>query len=351
MAIEFLNTLFVLTEGAYVHLDGETVRVESQGTKLKQVPLHTLGSIVVFGLVSISPYLMRRCAEDGRAISYMDINGRFLARVVGRETGNVLLRKAQFVAHSNHQSSCDIARSIVAGKLQNSRGVLARAVRDNRDMTDGSRSDDRSTRLQTSLDEIAILLKQLPVAASLDTIRGIEGNAAANYFEAFDSMILQQRTDFRFDGRSRRPPRDRVNALLSFLYALLANDCRAAVEAVGLDSQIGFLHALRPGRQALAMDLMEEFRAPIADRLALTLINRKQVNGEDFKVRPGDSVLLTEDGRKKVIVAYQKRKQTLVTHPCLKSKIPLGLIPHLQARILARHIRGDLNDYTPYLPG
>lgn len=351
MAVEFLNTLFVLTEGAYVHLDGETVRVECQGTKLKQVPLHTLGSIVVFGLVSISPYLMSRCAEDGRAVSFMDMNGRFLARVVGRETGNVLLRKAQYDAYSNSRSACEIARCVVAGKLQNCRGVLSRAIRDNRNSSESMRSEERCINIQGSLNEIAALLKTLPKAGSLDTIRGIEGNAAASYFEAFDSMILQQRTDFRFDGRSRRPPRDRVNALISFLYALLANDCRSAIEAVGLDSQIGFLHAIRPGRQALALDLMEEFRAPFADRLALTMINRKQISGDDFKVRPGDSVLLTEEGRKKVIVAYQKRKQTQVTHPSLKSKIALGLIPHLQARILARHIRGDLDRYTPYIPG
>ena len=347
MSAELLNTLFVMTQNAWVHLDGDTVRVESDGETLNQVPLHHLGSVVVFGQVSVSPYLMQRCAEDGRTITYLNPDGRFLARVVGPTSGNVLLRTAQFQTHTSEPGSAAIARCIVAGKLQNSRAVLARALRE---LPEGTRASGQAETLQKAVAEVDGLLGGLACCLSVETIRGAEGHGASAYFEAFDSMILAQRTDFRFDTRSRRPPRDRVNALLSFLYALLANDCTSALEGVGLDPQIGFLHALRSGRPALSLDLMEEFRAPLADRLALTLINRKQIGPDDFQERPGQSVLLTKDGRKKVIVAYQKRKQTEIAHPLLKTKTPLGLTPHLQARILARHLRGDMPEYVPFVP-
>lgn len=350
MAAELLNTLFVMTQGAYVHLDGETVKVELKGETLKQTPLHHLGSIVVFGLVSVSPWLMHKCAEDGRAVTFMDVNGRYLARVEGATSGNVLLRKAQWEASGAPAAAADIARRIVAGKLQNSRSVVLRALRDLNDSGASEARQAGKAALEQAARELAARIQALPQAGSMDAIRGEEGHGAQAYFEAFDAMITAQRTDFRFDSRSRRPPRDRVNALLSFLYAVLANDCRAALEGVGLDPQVGFLHALRPGRPALALDLMEEFRAPVADRLALTLINRRQVGADDFRVRPGESVLLTEDGRKKVIVAYQTRKQTEVAHPLLKTKTPLGLVLHLQARLLARCLRGDIPAYTPYIP-
>jgi CRISPR-associated protein Cas1 len=344
---ELLNTLYVFTQGAYVHLEGDTVRVDLKDERLKQTPLHHLGAIVTFGLVTVSPYLMHRCAEDGRAVTFMDVNGRFLARVEGATSGNVLLRKAQYETHRDESAAAAVARCIVAGKLQNCRGVLNRAIRE---AGEGQRAKEAVAALSRAAEAIAGQLKSLEEARSLDAVRGAEGHGSAAYFEAFDSLITQQRTDFRFDSRSRRPPKDRVNALLSFLYALLVNDCRAACEGVGLDPQFGFLHAIRPGRPALALDLMEEFRAPFADRLALTLINRKQIGPEDFRERPGGAVLLNEDGRKKVVVAYQTRKQTEVSHPMLKTRVPLGVVPHLQARILARCLRGDIPFYTPFIP-
>lgn len=347
MALELLNTLYVLTQGAYVHLEGETVRVDLKDERLKQTPLHHLGAIVTFGLVTVSPYLMHRCAEDGRAITFMDANGRYLARVEGATSGNVLLRKAQYETHRDESAAATVARCIVAGKLQNCRAVLNRAIRE---AGEGKRAKDAVAALSRAAEAIAGQLKSLGQARSLDAVRGAEGHGSAAYFEAFDALITQQRTDFRFDTRSRRPPRDRVNALLSFLYALLMNDCRAACEGVGLDSQFGFLHAIRPGRPALALDLMEEFRAPLADRLALTLINRRQIGPEDFRERPGGAVLLNEEGRKKVVAAYQTRKQTEVSHPLLKTGVPLGVIPHLQARVLARCLRGDIPFYTPFIP-
>ncbi|BCW98132.1 MAG: CRISPR-associated endonuclease Cas1 1 [Armatimonadota bacterium] len=347
MTTELLNTLYVFTQGAYVHLDGDTVRVDLKDERLKQTPLHHLGAIVTFGLVTVSPYLMHRCAEDGRAVTFMDVNGRFLARVEGATSGNVLLRKAQYETHRDESAAAAVARCIVAGKLQNCRGVLNRAIRE---AGEGQRAKEAVAALSRAAEAVAGQLKSLEEARSLDAVRGAEGHGSAAYFEAFDSLITQQRTDFRFDSRSRRPPKDRVNALLSFLYALLVNDCRAACEGVGLDPQFGFLHAIRPGRPALALDLMEEFRAPFADRLALTLINRKQIGPEDFRERPGGAVLLNEDGRKKVVVAYQTRKQTEVSHPMLKTRVPLGVVPHLQARILARCLRGDIPFYTPFIP-
>lgn len=349
MASELLNTLFVMTEGSWAHLDSETVRVEKDGVTIKQTPLMHLGSIVLFGLIGVSPYLMRRCAEDGRAITFLDTHGRFLARVEGRTTGNVLLRKAQFESCQSKESCAAIASDIVRGKLQNSRNVLARAAREIAQAT-GARAAEHAEQLRQASAALSPLIQQIDAAADLDSLRGLEGHGASVYFDAFDAMIREQRTDFQFSVRSRRPPRDRVNALLSFIYALMTTDCRGALEGVGLDSQFGFLHAIRPGRPALSLDLAEEFRAPLADRLALTLINRKEIDAADFEVRPGHSVLLTTDGRKKVIVAYQKRKQTEIEHPLLKTKVALGLMPHVQARVLARRLRGDIPAYVPFVP-
>lgn len=344
MNAELLNTLFVMTQGAYVRLDGETVKVEAEGSRLTQTPLLHLGGIVLFGQVGVSPYLVQRCAEDGRSITYLDMNGRYLARMVGATSGNVLLRKAHYEAFSSPARTLTIARQFVAGKLQNSRAVLRRALRE-------GGAGDSSPVLQASIAQMENLLRELGLAASLETLRGIEGHGASAYFDAFDVMITQQRTHFRFAGRSRRPPRDRMNCLLSFLYALASTDCRTALEGVGLDPQFGFLHSIRSGRPALCLDLVEEFRAPLADRLALSLVNLKQIDVDDFQERPGPSFLLTDEGRKKVIVAYQKRKQREISHPLLKKKVPLGLVPHLQARILARHLRGEIPSYAPFIPG
>ena len=344
MTRELLNTLFVTTPDAYVRLDHDTIKVEAGGTKLAQVPLHHLGSIMLFGNAMISPQAMHRCARDGRCINLMDFAGRFQARVVGPVCGNVLLRQAQYEAHRNAAPTLEIARSIVAGKIRNTCYVVTRAAREVKEL-------EAQEALRAAAAALAELLAQLPASSNIDVARGIEGQASAVYFAVFGEMITASTEDFSFRTRSRRPPRDRVNTLLSFLYSLLTADCIAACEGVGLDPQFGFLHVLRPGRSSLALDLMEEFRAYMVDRLTLTLINRKQIRPEHFETREGagESVLLTAEGRKAVLTAYQARKQEEVVHPLLKERAPLGLIPHLQARLLARHLRGDLDTYLPFL--
>ena len=343
MTRELLNTLFVMTPDAYVRLDHDALKVEADGVKLAQVPLHHLGSVMLFGNAMMSTQAMHRCASEGRAINLMDYGGRFKARVVGPMCGNVLLRQAHYEAQRDEGRTREIARSIVAGKIKNCYQSAMRAARDTKVEEDG-------TALRACGRALGVLLESLPLQESTEAVRGIEGQAAALYFEVFGAMILVPADDFSFRLRTRRPPRDRVNALLSFLYALLSSDCTAACEGVGLDPQFGFLHALRPGRPSLALDLMEEFRPILADRLVLTLINRKQIRPEHFDQREeaGESVLLTEAGRKIVLGAYQDRKKEEVPHPLLKEKAPLGLLPHLQARLLARHLRGDLDGYIPF---
>ena len=344
MTRELLNTLFVMTPDAYVRLDHDALKVEADGAKLAQVPLHHLGSVMLFGNAMMSTQAMHRCAAEGRAVNLMDYGGRFKARVVGPLCGNVLLRQAQYEAQRSDARTAEIARAIVAGKIKNCHQSVMRAARD-------TKSAEDSAALKACAAALGLLLQSLPLQPSTDAVRGVEGQAAALYFDVFGSMIFAAPDDFSFRLRTRRPPRDRVNALLSFLYALLAADCTAACEGVGLDPQFGFLHALRPGRPSLALDLMEEFRPCLADRLVLTLINRKQVRPEHFEPRDdaGDSVLLTEAGRKIVLGAYQDRKKEEVPHPLLKEKAPFGLLPHLQARLLARHLRGDLDSYIPFL--
>ena len=338
----FLNTLYVGTQNAVVRLDNDQVKVELEGEKLLQVPLHHLGSIVLFGLVHPTVPLMARCADDGRTLAFMTEWGRFRARVQGKTSGNVLLRKAQYDFHANNALSLEHGRKIVAGKLQSARLVLLRAAREAKpSLRDGF---DAAVEVHESA------LSALPGCLTLDEVRGQEGMAAQEYFEVFDGMITAQRTDFRFDGRSRRPPRDSVNCLMSFLYSLWVNDTVSALEGVGLDPQFGILHVLRPGRPALALDLVEEFRSVVLDRLCLSLINRRQVSAGSFVVREGGSVMLTDEGRKEVLVAYQRRKQQEVKHPGFKEKVPIGLLPHVQARILARVFRGDLEHYHPYRP-
>lgn len=343
MTRELLNTLFVMTPNAFVRLDHDTLKVEAEGSKLAQVPLHHLGAVLLFGNAMISTQAMHRCAEEGRGVSFLDFGGRFKARMVGPTSGNVLLRQAQYEAHRDPARSLSIARAIVAGKIKNLRQVVARAARD-------TKSDEDGKAFRTCAETLAGLLVSLPLQATTDAVRGVEGQAAALYFEVFGAMIAAPSDQFSFRLRTRRPPRDRVNALLSFVYALLTADCVAGCEGVGLDPQFGFLHVLRPGRPSLALDLMEEFRPCLADRLVLTLINRKQIRPEHFDERAdaGDSVLLNETGRKIVLGAYQIRKQEEVVHPLLKDKAPLGLLPHLQARLLARHLRGDLPSYLPF---
>ena len=342
MSRELLNTLFVMSPRAFLRLDGDTVKVEVGGEKKLQVPLLHVSAIVLFGDSTLSSALMMRCAREDREITFLDFSGRFRCRVVGPVSGNVLLRKAQFEAQACPARTLVIARAFVAGKIKNTRQTLMRAARE-------SLNADSARLLTAEAEKLAALLLSLPNSVTLDEARGVEGQAAACYFSVFGSMIARPKADFAFAVRTRRPPRDRMNALLSFLYALLTTDCAAAVEGVGLDPQFGYLHCLRPGRPALALDLVEEFRSYVADRLALTLVNRRQINPEHFEERPGGSVLLTEAGRRVVLTAYQERKKEEVSHPLLQSKSPLGLLPHLQARILARHLRGDLPAYLPFV--
>jgi len=344
MARQLLNTLYVQTPDAYVRLDGDSLRVEVQSQRLLQVPLHHLGGLVLFGNAMISAAAMHRCTSEGREVAFLDCAGRFRCRVAGPTHGNVLLRVAQYEALRHPARCLALARWFIAAKLRNSRQLLLRGARD-------AKSPEARQAIGAVAAEHAVAISTLETATTLDDVRGIEGNAAAGYFGIFGRMLAVPTTDFAFTQRTRRPPRDRVNALLSFLYALLATDCTAAVESVGLDPQLGFLHAVRAGRPALALDLMEEFRAGLVDRLALTLINLRQVRPEHFDTRTdaGDSVLLTEDGRRQVITAYQERKADLVRHRLLKTDVPIGLVPHLQARLLARYLRGDTDGYHPFL--
>lgn len=307
-----------------------------------QMPLLHLGSIVCFGDILISPALIHRCAQDGRSIVLLDQNGHFKARIEGPISGNVLLRQAQHVAHSDQERTLSIARNIVAGKIQNCRYILLRAGRE-------ADSDKESQLLSAAAMTHAHALKRLEQHTFMDAIRGSEGDAAHAYFEAFGLMVREDRDAFTPHGRTRRPPLDRINALLSFVYTLLRHDYVGALEGVGLDSQVGYLHTLRPGRPALALDLMEELRPVLADRLILSLVNRRQIQRTDFIEREGGAIRLTDKARKEVIIAYQNRKQDEVQHRVVGKKIPLGFIPHVQARLLARYLRGDLPDYLPFL--
>ena len=338
---ELLNTLYVLTPGASLHLDHDSVRVVIERETQLRAPLVRLDSIVVFGPISVSPLLIHRCADDGRTISFMSGAGRFKARLEGPVRGNVLLRRSQHQALDTEGRPSLLARQFVAAKIQNSRLVVLRGARDS--------SGDRSEVLRRGAGELAGILEGLRGIEGLDMIRGAEGEAARIYFRAFGSLIRADREIFAFDRRSRRPPRDRTNALLSFLYALVREECAGALEGVGLDPQVGYLHALRPGRPSLALDLMEELRPLAADRLAVTLINRGQLRHDNFEIVEGGAVRLTDEGRRKVLSAHQDRKKRLVEHRLLKRKVALGLIPHVQARLLARHLRGDLVHYPSYV--
>jgi len=340
---QLLNTLYVMTQGAYLSLDHETVRVEVGGELKLQVPLHHLGSVVTMGNVMISPFFLGKCADDGRAVVILDRNGRYKCRMVGKTTGNVLLRQVQYQAVQDQARTTAIAAGMTAGKVRNARNVLMRSARE-------SATPEEENRLRKSADVQADVLFHLKTPRDADHVRGLEGEAAASYFDVFTLMMKPaERDSLPMNGRNRRPPLDPVNALISFLYTLLLNDCVSALEGVGLDPQMGFLHVPRPGRPSLGLDLMEEFRSFLADRLAITLINRKQVTIEHFEPRPGGAVYLNEKGRKEVVAAYQKRKQEEVDHPLLAEKSPIGLLPHLQARLLARHLRGDLEAYIPYI--
>ena len=342
--MQLLNTLYVTLPDSRLRLDNDTLRVEIEQETRLRVPLHHLQAVVCFGHVGLSAPLMHRLAESGITLVLLDANGHFKARLEGGVTGNVLLRQAQHRAVDNAGFTLELARAVVAGKLKNQRQVLQRGARE-------SKQPDDEAKLTRAAQDLAASLRALPAAADLDTLRGLEGEAARTYFAALNLLVRPDlRELFSMDGRSRRPPRDRMNALLSFLYSMWTNDCRSACEAAGLDPQLGFLHAVRPGRAALALalDLIEEFR-PWADRLALTLVNRGQLGADDFDLREGGAVLLQGDARKTVVVAYQERKQDSITHPLLAEAVPLGMVPLVQARLLARHVRGEAAGYLPFV--
>ncbi len=337
-----LNTLYITTPLSYLHLDNDTVRIEVERETRLRVPLHHLGGIVIFGNVLVSPALMHRLADNGQSLVLLDAHGRFKARLEGSVSGNILLRRAQHEKANDTAFSLNVARACVAGKIRNCRQVLLRGARE-------AKSEEDTKALSRGADDLAASLRALPDSADLDILRGVEGEAARQYFSCLYALVrVDARQFFVMDGRSRRPPRDRMNALLSFLYAMLMNDCRSALESVGLDPQLGFLHAVRPGRAALALDLMEEFRH-VADRLALTLVNRGQVRDSDFTLHEGGGVTLAEQGRKAVVVAWQERKQETLSHPLLEQPVAVGLLPQLQARFLARTLRGDMESYLPFL--
>lgn len=316
-----------------------------KGEERGRLPSHMLESLVCFGRALVSPPLMAYCCEQGIAISYFTPNGRFQARVEGPVSGNVLLRRAQYRATDDTSNCTSIIRNILIGKVHNQRAVLQRQLRDRaRQLNDA----DRQT-LEDTAHALERIKQRLTSIDDAQMLRGLEGDAARRYFASFPALINPNDPAFEFSGRNRRPPRDRVNAALSFVYTLLTHDCRSAAEQCGLDSGVGFLHRERPGRSSLALDLAEEFRPLIADRLVLTLINRRQLKTRDFSVAESGAVLLTEDGRKTVLTAYQERKQTELMHPFLEQTIPLGLAPSLQAQLLARHLRGDLDAYPPFI--
>lgn len=333
-----LNTLFVTTQDTWLAKDGECVELRLDGKPLGKIPLHTLQSIVCFGRVSCSQYLLEHCARLGVSVTWLTENGRFMAAMRGPTTGNVLLRRAQYRLADSPEASARLARFFIIGKVANCRTVLLRQAR-----------NAAESGLGEAAEKLGGILRRLSHPHDLETVRGMEGDAAHGYFGAFPLLVKREyREEMRFAGRSRKPPRDEVNCLLSFFYTLLANDVRSALEAVGLDPGVGFLHRERPGRPSLALDLMEEFRPYLADRLSLTLINRRQITGADFLRTEVGGVVLKDRARREVLVAWQERKREEVEHPFLKERMSVGMLCHMQARLLARYIRGDMDAYPPF---
>lgn len=339
---KLLNTLFVTTNGAYVHKERETVIVEIEQKKVLQLPMLALSNIFCFGRVSLSPPFMSACSEKGIGIAFFNEFGRFQARIQGPQTGNVLLRRQQYRWADDLKKSATISRYIIAAKISNSRSVIQRTIRNNPNV-------ENVTELKTTVSELKRTLNKLQNEFELDSLRGREGEAANCYFGIFNHLITQQKDDFKFSGRNRRPPKDTINALLSFIYAIMLQDCVSALEGVGLDPYVGFLHRDRPGRQSLALDLLEEFRAFLGDRLALNLVNLQQLKKSDFRYTENGAVLMSDDARKTLLAAYQKRKQDELVHPILQEKVKIGLLFHAQALLLSRHIRGDLDYYPAFI--
>ena len=335
-----LNTLFVSTDGTYLAKEGEAVVVRKGDETALRVPVHLLQSVVCIGQVGMSQHLMGLCAERGVSVSFHRPSGRLVARVLGFTPGNVLLRKAQFRASEDAAASLDLARVFVTAKIVNCRVLLLRAARDH---------GDPEGRIRAAGEGLRSVLKRIRGAETLDALRGLEGEAARTYFGVFPCLIRTEESGLAFLGRSRRPPRDAPNALLSFAYAMLATDVRSACESVGLDSQVGFLHADRSGRPALALDLMEELRPVVADRVVLSMLNRRQIRASDFDQDLGGAVRITEGARKRFLAEFQNRKKEELDHPFLGEKVTLGAVPFLQARLLAKALRGELDGYPPFL--
>jgi CRISPR-associated protein Cas1 len=340
-----LNTIYVTSEDAWVRKDGANIVVEVDGVERGRAPIHMIGGLICFGRAGASPAVLAACAEAGVAVSLLTPSGKFIARVEGPRSGNVLLRRAQYRLADNPPQATAIVRGIIAAKAANQRTVIRRALRDH---GTGMAAAARAA-LEAAEIRLTDIARRTLRGTEIAGLRGIEGEAAQVYFSVFDHLILVEDRSFAFTGRSRRPPLDRINALLSFLYAMLGHDCRSALESVGLDPQVGYLHTDRPGRASLALDLMEEMRPVLADRLALSLINRRQLVAKDFIVEEGGAVLLTDAARKELLVAYQERKKDELTHPFLGEKVTLGLVPHIQAQLLARHLRGDIDGYPAFI--
>ena len=336
---KLLNTLYVTTPEAYLSKDGLNVVVSVDKEELFRIPILNIENIVTFGYMGASPGLMKLCMDNNVSLSFMTPQGRFIGRVQGATRGNVLLRKKQYSLSEDENVALHLAKLFITGKVFNSRSILQRYIRDN-----GADEE-----VENAVKQLDWRKKRIILAENIDILRGEEGNAANTYFDVFDHLILHQKEDFPFNGRSRRPPKDEVNAMLSFVYTLIANDMAAALESVGLDPYVGFMHTLRPGRISLALDMMEELRAYLGDRLVLSMINRKQVTKKDF-IRQGDeSFVMTDDCRKELLTTWQKRKKEMIEHPYLKEKIPIGLLPYAQAMLLARFLREDLDDYPVFL--
>lgn len=339
---KLLNTLYITSPDRYLSLDGENVVIQADGKEIGRVPLHNLERIMTFGYTGASPALMGKCAADGIELVFMSGSGRFLARIEGEVSGNVLLRRQQYRYADDKEKCLEISRNIICAKLFNGRWTIERTLRDHPMRIDTDKFDNCSQQLKKSIDNAR-------KADDIDTLRGIEGEAAQIYFSVFDDMILQQKDDFSFTTRNKRPPKDNVNALLSFAYSFATGMCASSLEAVGLDPYVGFMHTDRPGRRSLALDLVEEMRSPLCDRFVLTVINKKIISANDFEKREDGAVILTDNGRRAFITAWQKRKDDELKHPFLDEKIEWGTVPYAQALLLARYIRGDLDSYPPFM--
>jgi len=339
---KLLNVLYVTTPDSYLSLDGENIVILVEGSEKFRIPIHNIESVVCFGYLGASPALMGFCVEKGVGLCFLSPYGKFLARISGSVHGNVLLRKKQSRISDAENECVSIARNCITGKLINSRVVIERGIRDHAGQVDVLALEKASAYIKNST-------TKLQSCETLDEIRGIEGDCAKTYFGVFDELIVQQKDTFFMNDRNKRPPTDNLNAMLSFLYTILAHDVQSALESVGLDPYVGFLHRDRPGRASLALDIMEEFRAFMVDRLVLSLINRKQILAKGFTTKESGGVLMDTDTRKEVLVAWQRRKQEEITHPFLNEKICIGLLPYVQALLLARYLRGDLDAYPPFL--